>query len=83
MVQYHEILVLTIFNEGAYLTFNSIFHIALSLFQFDCEITQKIRSWNQPVLSNKVKLLAQGNKGPLMGLEPTTSTLQVRYSILQ
>ena len=41
MVQYHEILVLTIFNKGAYLTFNSIFHNALSLFQFDCEITHK------------------------------------------
>jgi len=32
-------LVLTIFNEGAYLTFMSIFHKALNLFQFDCEIT--------------------------------------------
>ena len=32
-------LVLTIFNEGAYLTFKSIFHKALNLFQFDCEIT--------------------------------------------
>ena len=30
---------LTIFNEGAYLTFKSIFHKALNLFQFDCEIT--------------------------------------------
>jgi len=32
-------LVLTIFNEGAYLTFKSIFHKALNLFKFDCEIT--------------------------------------------
>ena len=31
-------LVLTIFNEGAYLTFKSIFHKALNLFQFDCDI---------------------------------------------
>ena len=31
-------LVLTIFNEGAYLTFKSIFHKALNLFQFDCEL---------------------------------------------
>ena len=31
-------LVLTIFNEGAYLTFKSIFHKALNLFQCDCEI---------------------------------------------
>jgi len=30
---------LTIFNEGAYLTFKSIFHKALNLFWFDCEIT--------------------------------------------
>ena len=32
-------LVLTIFNERAYLTFESIFHKALYVFQFDCEIT--------------------------------------------
>ena len=31
-------LVLTIFNEEAYLTFKSIFHKALNLFWFDCEI---------------------------------------------
>jgi len=31
-------LVLTIFNEGAYLTFKSIFHKALKLLLFDCEI---------------------------------------------
>jgi len=32
-------LVLTILNEVAYLTFKSIFHKALNLFKFDCEIT--------------------------------------------
>ena len=32
-------LVLTIFNEGAYLTFKSIFHKTPNLFKFDCEIT--------------------------------------------
>ena len=32
-------LVLTIFNEGAYLIFKSIFHKVLNLVQFDCEIT--------------------------------------------
>ena len=32
-------LVLTIFNEGAYLIFKPIFHMAFNLFQFDCEIT--------------------------------------------
>ena len=32
-------LVLTIFNEGAYLTFKSIFHKAINLFKFDCEFT--------------------------------------------
>jgi len=31
----------TIFNERAYLTFKSIFHKALNLFNFDCEITLK------------------------------------------
>ena len=29
---------LTIFNEETYLTFKSMFHKALNLFQFDCEI---------------------------------------------
>ena len=32
------ILVLTIFNEVANLTFKSIFHKALNLFWFDCKI---------------------------------------------
>jgi len=31
--------VLMIFNEGAYLTFKSIFHKALNLFKFYCDIT--------------------------------------------
>ena len=35
------ILVLTIFNKGAYLTFKSIFHKVLNLFKFDCEFTVK------------------------------------------
>ena len=34
-----NILVMMIFNEGAYLTFKSIFHNDLNLFVFDCEIT--------------------------------------------
>ena len=32
-------LVLTILNEGAYLTIKSTFQKALNLFKFDCEIT--------------------------------------------
>jgi len=32
------VLVLTIFNEGAYLTFKSLFHKALNLFELDCDI---------------------------------------------
>ena len=32
---------LTIFNEGAYSTFKSIFHKALNSFWFNCEITLK------------------------------------------
>ena len=34
-------LVLMIFNEGACLTLNSIFHKALNLFQFVCKITSE------------------------------------------
>ena len=39
----------------------------------------RISSWNQPVLSNKGKVsYSRKQRGPSMGLEPTTSTLQVR-----
>jgi len=31
--------ILRMFNEGAYLTFKTIFHKALNLFKFDCDIT--------------------------------------------
>ena len=34
-------LVLTIFYKGDYLTFKLIFHKALNLFEYDCEITLK------------------------------------------
>ena len=38
----------------------------------------RIRSWNQPVLRNKSKVsCSMKQRGPLMGLEPTTSTLRV------
>ena len=37
---------LTIFNEGTYLTFKSIFHKALNLFWLWNHA--RIRSWNQP-----------------------------------
>ena len=47
------ILVLTIFNEGAILTFRSIFHKALNSFRQLLNLAQ-IRSWNQPVLNNEV-----------------------------
>ena len=76
----HLVLILTIFNEGAYMTFKSIFHKALNLFYFDCDIT--LESWNQPVLSNKGKVsCSRKQRGPLMGLEPTTSTLRVGHAI--
>jgi len=40
--------VLTIFNERAYLTFKSIFHKALNLYKFDCEITlESVHGTNQ------------------------------------
>ena len=71
------VLVLTIFNEGAYLIFKSISHKALNLFYF--ENHARICSWNQPVLSNKGKVsCSRKQQGLLMGLKPTTSTLQVR-----
>ena len=39
----------------------------------------RICSWNQPVLSNKGKVsCSRKQRGPLMGLEPTTSILRVR-----
>ena len=66
-----------IFNEGAYLTFKSIFPKALNVFKFDCEITLDSVPGTNQYLAIRVKFLAQRNNGgPLMGLEPTTSTLQ-------
>jgi len=44
--------VLMIFNKGAYLTFNSIFHSAPNISKLDCEI----RSCFQPKLSNVGKV---------------------------
>ena len=41
-------------NEGAYLSFKSLFYNALGLFEFECNQAW-ICSWNQPVLSNKDK----------------------------
>ena len=62
------------------MTFKSIFHKALNLFYFDCDIT--LESWNQPVLSNKGKVsCSRKQRGSLMGLEPTTSTLRVGHAI--
>ena len=71
-------LVLTIFNEGAYLTFESIFHKALYLFLVWLWNHARICSWNQPVLSNKGKVSCSRKQlGSLMGLEPKISTLQI------
>ena len=40
----------------------------------------RIRSWNQPVLSNNGKVsCSRKQRGPLMGFEPMTSTLRVRH----
>ena len=55
-------LVLTIFNEGAYLTVKSIFHKALN------RNHTRIRSSNQPVLSNKSKVsCSKKQRGPFDG----------------
>ena len=45
------VLVLTIFNEGAYLAFKSIFHKALNIFKFDCEFT--LESVPEPTSTNQ------------------------------
>jgi len=47
------------------LTFKSIFHKALKLFQFDCEITIESVPGTNQYLAIKVKFLAQGNNGGL------------------
>ena len=52
------VLVLTIFNEGAYLTFKSIFHKALIYF------SSIVKSRSNPFLEpTSTKPLAQGNNG--------------------
>ena len=71
--------VLTIFNEGAYLKYTSIFHKALNLLYFDLWNHVRIRSLNQPVLSNKGKVAcSRKQQGPLTRLKPMTDTLQAR-----
>jgi len=52
---------LTLFNEGAYLTFKSIFHKALNLFEFNCEITLESVPVTNQYKATRVKFLAQGN----------------------
>jgi len=53
--------ILTIFNEGTYLTFESIFHKALNSFKFDCEITlESVQETNQ-YCAIRIKFLAQWN----------------------
>ena len=68
-----------------------------NLFQFDCETSNcfayvnhaRIRSWNQPVLSNQSKVSCSRKlRGPLMGLVLTTDryppiTSQTRYQLRQ
>ena len=74
-------LVLTIFIEEAYLAFKSIFHKALNLF------SPIVKSRSYPFLEptstrNKGKVSCSvQQRGHLMGLEPTTSTLQVRRAL--
>ena len=59
------------------MTFRSIFHKAFILVWLWNH--SRIRSWIQPVLRNKGKISCSSKKrGPLMGLEPLTSTLWVR-----
>ena len=73
----HWYLYLTISNEGDYLTFKLVFHKALTL--FNSILKSRSNPWNQPVLSNKGKVsCSRKQRGPLIRLEPTTSTLRVR-----
>ena len=66
-----------IYNEGAYLTFKTAIRPSI----YFCSIV-KSRP-NQPVLSNKGKVsCSRKQQGPLVGLEPTTSTLRVRRATL-
>ena len=53
--------------------------LKISQFIYDLSV---IRSWNEPVLSNKGKVCCSRKRwGSLMGFEPTTFTLQVRCAI--
>ena len=56
---------LTIFNEGTYLTFKSIFHKAHNLFYFDCEITIESVPGTNQYQAIRIKSLAPGNNGGL------------------
>ena len=62
---------LTIFNEGTYLTFKSIFHKAHNLFYFDCEITIESVPGTNQYQAIRIKYLAQWNNGGLwLGSNP-------------
>jgi len=60
---------LSMFNEETYLTFKSIFHKALNLFEFDCEITLESVPGTNQLSAITVKFLAQGNNGVSIGLD--------------
>ena len=67
-----------------YLTRELIWHLSQSftrpsIYLVWLWIHSRIRSWNQPVLSKKGKVsCSRKQRGPLMGLEPTTSILRYR-----
>ena len=71
---------MTIFNEGAN------WHLSQSSIKTFIKVLlwnhAQIRSWNQPVLSNKGKVsCSMKQRGPLMGFEPKLDTLWVRRAI--
>ena len=69
-------------NEGAYLTFKSIFHKALKFILAQFWNHAQIQYWNQPVLSNKGTVSCSRKQlGPLMGLEPTTNTQHISQKL--
>ena len=76
-------LMLTIFNEEAYMTFTSLFNKGLNLFKFDCVWTHaRILSWNQSIPSNEGKYACSlKQRRPLMGrMLRKCITIPIRWS---
>jgi len=81
---YFLVLVLTIFNEGAYLTFKSIFRKAHQFRLVHLWNHARISSWNKPVLSSKGKVsCSKKQRGPSDSVVGVHQEQQISHTLLK